>query len=208
MYLSKLILNPIQSQVRRDIADAYEMHRTLSRAFAITHDQPPARFLWRLEAAKPAAAVAEASVLVQSTIPGDWSAITAIPGYTLHGSKQVSLEALLQLGRNYRFRLVANPTVTRGGKRYGLVGQESQQAWLVRQGERSGFTVLDAVSSGSVRLSVRQARKGHRITVDTVHFDGVLQATDVIALGKALVGGIGHAKAMGLGMLSLAPARL
>ncbi len=34
MYLSKLTLDPRHPQARRDLGDAYEMHRTLARAFA------------------------------------------------------------------------------------------------------------------------------------------------------------------------------
>ena len=49
MYLSKLTLDPRHLGARRDLADAYEMHRTLARAFAPDESSAPARFLWRLE---------------------------------------------------------------------------------------------------------------------------------------------------------------
>jgi CRISPR system Cascade subunit CasE len=39
-----------------------------------------------------------------------------------------------------------------------------------------------------------------------VQFDGFLSVEDPAQLGQALVNGIGHGKALGLGMLSLAPA--
>ena len=47
MYMSKLVLDPRHLQARRDLANAYEMHRTLSRVFAPSPDASPARFLWR-----------------------------------------------------------------------------------------------------------------------------------------------------------------
>lgn len=207
MHLAKLILDPNYPQVRRDIADAYEMHRTLSRAFAMSESEPPTRFLWRLGAADPAAGNGEAIVLVQSAHPGNWEPIAGLPGCRLDGSKQIDLDWLLQAGRLYHFRLTANPTVTRGGKRFGLVGEEAQQTWLSRQSARYGFAVREAVIEGRSRLSVRQARAGHRITVDVVQFDGVLEAREPAAMQQALTGGIGHAKAFGLGMLSVAPIR-
>ena len=45
-------------------------------------------------------------------------------------------------GQLLRFRLRANPTVTRAGKRHGLTSQGAQLAWLQRQGERGGFQLV------------------------------------------------------------------
>mgnify|MGYP002136949035 FL=1 len=36
MFLSKLILNPKSREARRDLANPYDLHRTLARAFAPT----------------------------------------------------------------------------------------------------------------------------------------------------------------------------
>lgn len=44
-------------------------------------------------------------------------------------------------GRRFRFRLRANPCVTRAGKRFGLMQSVDQECWLLRQGERYGFTL-------------------------------------------------------------------
>ena len=49
MYLSRLTLDPRQPQARRDLGDAYDMHRTLTRAFALDATTLPPRFLWRLD---------------------------------------------------------------------------------------------------------------------------------------------------------------
>lgn len=212
MYLTKLILDTSHHRARRDIADAYEMHRTLSRAFVPESASPPGRFLWRMEH-DGSAALAEAgraTVLVQSAEPGQWQHWLDQPGYahSIFPNKHVDLAVLLRQGRGYRFRIVANPTVTRAGKRWGLMQEEQQQQWLARQGERNGFRLLESARTGSSRLSVKQGRKGHRISVQKARFDGFLEATDVAALSRALLNGIGHAKALGLGMLSLAPARI
>lgn len=207
MYLAKLILDPHQPQARRDLADAYEMHRTLCRAFALTESEVPARFLWRLDAETTATSMSNATVLVQSVLPGNWQAVTDSHGYRLEGSKAVELSALLQSGRRYRFRLKANPTVTRAGKRYALFGEAALQGWLARQGERCGFGVLEAETGGLAHQTMRQGRRGNRISIGAARFDGLLEVTDMAALRVALLAGIGHGKAFGLGMLSLAPAR-
>lgn len=203
MYLTKLLLDPQSPQARRDLASAYEMHRTLSRVFAADADTPPGRFLWRLESCR--LDQPEAVVLVQSAEIGNWGVLERISGYvhSLHGNKPVALDQLVQDDRRYRFRLLANPTVTRNGKRYGLTDESEQLAWLHRQAERSGFVILGAERTRSERWTVRKA--GQPITVQAAGFDGVLGASDAVQLRGALLTGIGHAKALGLGLLSLAP---
>lgn len=203
MYLNKLTLNLRSKEARRDLGDAYEMHRTLARAFA-ANDQKPVRFLWRLEVgADPCAAPA---VLVQSGVPSDWSFLQTLRDYARLPveCKHLPLEKLIQEGRCYRFRLMANPTVTRQGKRLGLVGAADQLAWLTRQGYNHGFTIEAAeVSAGDV-LSSHKGRNS--IYVQRACFNGVLRAIGPEALRAALRSGIGPAKAFGCGLLSVAPA--
>jgi CRISPR system Cascade subunit CasE len=178
------------------------MHRTLARAFAPNEQTPPARFLWRLE---PRADHRPSTVeLVQSEQPAGWSCLSANAAYQIEGNKAVDLQRFVQPGARYRFRLLANPTVTRLGKRYGLTGEEDQRAWLTRQGERYGFSVLGCVRGAEGRLHVRQGRSGHRITLHTVLFEGLLQVESAAALRQGVRNGLGHGKAFGLGLLSLA----
>jgi len=200
MHLTLLSLDPRSGLARRDLADPYELHRTLVRAFVADDQQKPPRFLWRLEAQ---VGWHEPVLLVQSRHPADWEHLEALPGYLRESarSKEVALEALLAVGQRYRFRLLANPTVTRDGKRYGLVGEEAHLAWLSRQGERFGFSVEAALTTAS---DVLHSRKGStRISLQRVCYEGVLQARDTAALSGALQDGIGPGKAFGCGLLSL-----
>jgi CRISPR system Cascade subunit CasE len=211
MYLSRLQLNPAHPRARRDLASAYELHRTLSRAFTLDATTPPSRFLWRREADR--CGPPGTTVLVQAAQPGAWAALQDATevgdGYfaALDGNKPVPLQTFVQEGRHYRFRLLANPTVTRAGKRYGLHDDESRHAWLLRQGQRHGFEVLAAERGASGRLKVPQGQRERSITLDAVLFEGVLRTTDAPALRSAWAVGIGPGKALGLGMLSLAPMR-
>lgn len=204
MYLSKLTLDPRHAQARRDLGDAYEMHRTLARAFAPDPDTPPARFLWRLE--RRADFQPSTVILVQSEQIADWTVLDILGGYATEilGNKPVDLDKLVQPNARYRFRLLANPTVTRAGKRYGLTREQDQLAWLCLQGKRHGFNVLACERGACDRLQVRQRRTGHRITVDTALFEGVLEAVAPEILRQSMVNGFGHGKAFGLGLLSLA----
>ncbi|MBH4384400.1 type I-E CRISPR-associated protein Cas6/Cse3/CasE [Pseudomonas aeruginosa] len=201
MYLTRLTLDPRSAQARRDLGDAYEMHRTLSRVFA-DEQAPASRFLWRLEASGNAWSTP--TLLVQTASEGNWSVLQALPGYLLGEpqSKSLALRQWLESDISYRFRLFANPTVTRQGKRYGLVGEEQQLAWLARQGERHGFVVEAALVTFSEVLGSRKRQT--RISVLRAAFEGRLRISRPDAFGQALVAGIGPAKAFGCGLLSLA----
>lgn len=199
MHLTRLSLEPRNGRARRDLADPYDMHRTLVRAFVTDDAQIPPRFLWRLESQ---GAWSDPAVLVQSTHEADWSYLEHLDGYLKKPveTKLVQLDNLLQVEGRYRFRLQANPTVTRGGKRYGLTAEDVQLDWLVRQGDRLGFRIEAALVCAS---DVLKSRQGKAISLQRACYEGVLQALDVDALAGALQSGIGPGKAFGCGMLSL-----
>ena len=210
MYLTKLTLNLRSAQARRDLGDAYEMHRTLVRAFvADSHSNPP-RFLWRLEANTKLAAAADEvngpALLIQSEAPADWSILERLPGYLQHRAetKNVELAHLVRLHRHYRFRLLANATICRKGKRLALLKQEEQTAWIERQGDRHGFRI-QSVSVSPHDLLTSSASGKASICVQRVCFEGYLEVLQPAVFENALVAGIGPAKAFGCGLLSVAP---
>jgi len=210
VYLSKLTLNPRHPQARRDLANPYDMHATLSWAVA---DREGERLLWRLEGGPR-----EAVMLVQSRTSPDWQALfERHPGYAQLDERSPKLfEPALKPGQLLRFRLRANPTVTKFDpdpekgkrKRLGLVKLEDQLAWLHRQGERCGFAVPGAMVSSSERVRARKPQKdgeeGRVITLQSVTYDGHLRVNEPDAFLAALQSGLGHAKALGFGLLSIA----
>ena len=54
LVLSQLTLNLSQRDVRRDLGNAYDMHRTLAKAFADGPTSKVRPFLWRLEPSRSA----------------------------------------------------------------------------------------------------------------------------------------------------------
>ncbi len=202
MYLSRLTLDSQHPQARRDLGNAYDMHRTLTRAFVADAHAQPSPFLWRRESD----GVGATKLLIQSDVPANWSTIDNLGGYALQvqGNKKVEISQLVQTGRRYRYRVLVNPTVTRDGKRHGLTREDDQLAWLNRQGEKHGFTLLACLRTGHDLLRTQRGKSGDRITLQTALLEGILQATDSTALQLSLQHGLGHGKAMGLGLLSLA----
>lgn len=183
LHLSRLILNPGSKEARRDLTNPYDLHRTLSRAFVSEDETAPARFLWRLEAT---ANWQQLQLLVQSQTEGNWGPLRDLP-YYLKGEvqeKRFAPEPWLEQNGSFRFRLQANPTVTRDGKRRGLCCEAEQLAWLARQGERHGFRLVHALVSNSV---MQHGRKGtNRLSVLTATFEGYLQVVNPHALRNAL----------------------
>jgi len=205
MHLSRLVLNSYNRQARLDLGDPYQMHRSLVRAFVSDPTQVPPRFLWRLEQSHPQK---EPAVLLQSAQAPDFSELRARPGYLSENlecalsSKAVDLARLVAPGAHYRFRLVANPNVSREGKRFGLVGEADQVAWLTRQGERHGFALESALIVNHHYIKTRKA--GALLSLLRVHYEGVLCVRDAQRLCSTLLAGIGPGKALGCGLLSVA----
>lgn len=210
MLLHRLHLNLRCKEARRDIADPYQMHSTLCRAFS-----PPdqkclvGEYLWRLEPETDSKG--HPPLLVQSRSKPDWARIgikdwlagEPDPGIDLRERLGLSV---LKPGQRFRYRLRANPSKTdiRNGKRQGIFKQEGQTDWLSRKGGQHGFSLVSAHLSqeGMIRGN---RNNGGVIRVFTVLFDGILEVKDPEKFKKALGSGIGHGKALGLGLLSVAP---
>lgn len=78
---------------------------------------------------------------------------------------------------------------------------QSRHAWLDRQGERHGFSVITVHCTADMQLIQKTGRK---FTVDKTDFVGVLKVTDAAKFNIAVATGIGgKAKAFGFGMIQI-----
>ena len=217
MYLSRLILNPQSRQVQREIANLYDMHRTIMHAFPQelpVHE----RVLYRLEI-HPRSSIP--TLLVQSQTLPDWSWLET-KDYLLHetglplevenpGVKQVELS--LHEGQILSFRLRANPTVKKDrpgekqGKRVGLYDEADQIEWLKRKLSHAGARLLSARTGYEdfIQGVLHRDQQSHDLKFNAVQFEGILQVEEVNRLQEAIAEGIGPAKGFGFGLLSLAP---
>ena len=196
MYLSLLHLNLDHRQVRKDVANPYSMHQTLAQVLGARK-----RTLWRLETASGFDAY---SLLVQTSERPNWQALLSrFPGYAeLAEGTPKPYEPVFRAGQLLRFRLYANPTVSREGKRHGLYREEEQLEWLSTRFGAAGADPLRVLVSRRGKL--KAARNGGPVVLAVGQFDGVLRVTDPAKLRQALESGIGHGKAFGLGLLSIA----
>lgn len=220
MYRSRLILNPRNHGVRRDLAQPHALHQTLMRAFPDDLDKATDRVLYRLDQSRSS----ELRLLVQSHGVPDWTYLLN-SGYLLPSDQEnpavKTVELQMQPNQRLIFRLRANPTKRLGksaaydkGKRVGLYKAEEQINWLQRKAAEHGFLVHSVMPVQQQRIDGRIPRKEERSAIGghhdakffSVQFDGVLQVTDPARFLAAIESGIGSGKAFGFGLLSVAPA--
>lgn len=233
MFLSQLTLNSRNTDVHRDLASPYEMHRTLMRAFPNKDSGGAGRVLFRVES--PRDEDAEPTVIVQSERQPNWTDLQDKQYAVVNGPKRIDYSAgkngvhsatdAAQIinGDRFRFRLVANPTVKRkvegrkNGRRDACVTEEQQYAWLVRKGEASGFRlatietdddreVPNVTVKPTGRITTHRSKDKRTLSHHGVRFDGILRVTDAAKFAETLAAGIGSAKAFGFGLLSIARA--
>lgn len=201
IYLSRLDLNPASRQVRAELADPYQIHRTLSKAFGQGKEEyARARCLFRVE--EPPGP-GHPWLLVQSKIAPDWSKLSAAASYLSKPPVVKEYAPAFGVGQHLRFRLRANPTVKKAGKRQAILKEPDQVAWLKRKGEASGFEVM-ATETRSEEWLHSLTTGGCRADLSAVRFDGVLRVIDPATMIEGLESGIGSGKGFGFGLLSLA----
>lgn len=232
LFLSRLMLDLHSRQVRYELTQPYEMHRTLMRAFPqAVSKQTGARaqfdVLFRADVNETCQRV---TVIVQSAAQPDWSELPR--EYVVDSPESKPFDPPFTVGQRLRFRLRANPTkkiesaskterlagVKKNGKRIGLFQENELVAWLLDKGQHGGFTIpgkwreengvripdfrMEVIREGWVRCG----KEGHRDgEIFAVRIDGLLTVTDPVVFRQTLAQGIGPAKAFGFGLLSIAP---
>lgn len=233
-YLSRVYLNPLRSGAQNLLRNPQRMHAAVLGGLSC---QPvEERVLWRLETD-----VHRASLLVLTRSTPSWEHIIEQAGWPAADEPQAivrSYEPLLaraERGREFRFRLRANPVVstrtpqkpsdaqrrrldTPGRSRGVRVPHRTaahQLAWFTEHIERWGFS-LPPSSNGlhDVLLGARDrmtftksgSASGRRVVIQTATFEGRLRIEDPDRARTSLLDGVGPARAYGCGLLTLAPA--
>jgi CRISPR system Cascade subunit CasE len=220
MFLTRFQINPARRGARKLLSSPQAMHAAVRAAFAVPedHERAGTRTLWRLDT--PAAAAVHLYVVS----PGrpDLTHLVEQAGWptteTWVTRDYDALLSSLHPGQHWAFRLTANPTHSgrktaeaKDTQRFAYLREEEQAGWLVGRASRHGFALATQQDGQpNLRLHRRQTQTFKRgmdaVTLTTVTYDGILQVTDADAFRQALTSGIGHAKAYGCGLLTIAPA--
>jgi CRISPR system Cascade subunit CasE len=198
MFLSQLTFDPMNRKTMKTLSDFYALHQAVMCAFKKYGDRP--RVLYRLE---PEMHQEKVVVLVQSPVNPIWVDEDR-QRVGMISARTKTYAPCMKRGSALRFRLRANPTVKREGKRYGLIRDEALEKWLIRWEERVGarFVNFNVIDEGYLK----GVRGKQGIRIKTVRFDGRLIVYDTNAFLNHIVSGIGPAKGFGCGMLSISPA--
>lgn len=216
MFLTRFQINTARRGARKLLSSPQAMHAAVLSSFVDPatggHGEP--RTLWRVDGSGH-------DQLLYVVSPGkpDLTHLVEQAGWPTSETWQTrdygGFLASLQPGQRWAFRLTANPVRNgrlphrTGTQRVGHVTVEQQRQWLLTRVERSGFQVTAAAyGDPDVTVHSRQTytftRGGQRVTLRVATFDGMLEVTDSDKLRTTLVTGLGHAKAYGCGLLTLA----
>ena len=183
MYLSRLILNPRNRSVHRELANCYQLHRSILSAFPQKKNNEGGarsqfKVLYRIEPRRETHII---QLLVQSKVEPDWSKMKE--NYILkdsNGNIKVEVKQIdgiyknLTRGLKLRFRLLANPTrksrttlkkdrldgkQKSNGQRIPILDEGEQINWLKHKGTHHGFKLI-TLSSIQALPNVRTEDKG------------------------------------------------
>jgi CRISPR system Cascade subunit CasE len=219
MYLSRILINPRRGHAQRYLRDPGVVHAAVLAASPTQPipSSPEGRVLWRIDRDNPYQPLLYALTPEQF----DFSHIAEEAGYPAVERPFESLpyDRLVDrvtAGAEYAFRLTANPThqgrraQDQATQRFGHVTAAQQLHWLTTRSTAYGFTIpVNSVGTPDVvlcdRRQVHFRRNGSRpVTLATATYEGRLHVTDTAVFRKALTQGIGHGKAYGCGLLTLA----
>lgn len=195
MFLTRIEIN--SSRVAMNwMNNPYRVHQRLMMGC----DQDP-RVLFRVEENENGLLI-----LVQSHNAPNWQA--AFNGFqVLAGNPQIkSFDANSISAGLYHFRLIANPTIKKNGKRLGLIKEKDQVQWIERKMQDAGARIVQCqlINKGFIYCHKTVSSAKEQQTYLSVQYDGVLDVIEPPSMIKALENGVGAAKGYGFGLISLA----
>lgn len=195
MYLSKITLNNSRAALNW-FSNPYRVHQRLAMAC-----EQDARILFRLEQNDNGMII-----LVQSHTCPNWEKAFGDLHMLAQPVEWKPFELKLEPGCRLRFRLTANPTVKRDGRRLGILDEEKQVEWLSRKLKAGGAQlaacrIIENAFQRSRKSGEDEAQVHWKVT-----YEGLLEVVDPGLFAGLLANGIGPAKGFGFGLLSLAKA--
>ena len=230
MFLTRFHVDARSPSGARALQDPQRMHAIVAAATSegaapgesslLPGSASPGRTLWRIDRDTPASPTLWVVSGRRPDLDGFAQEAGSLIDGTIYASKPYEvLLNRLAAGQVYAFRLAAN--AVRNGRRspesettqrFGHVTSAQQLTWLQTRAERHGFSLCksttgepDAVVVGHRRNTF--FRQGQRVTIALSDFMGHLEVIDTERVRRSLVSGIGHGRAYGCGLLTLAEPR-
>ena len=198
MYLTKLILDPRNTNAKQCMRDCQKMHCSVMSLFHCTRNH--GNILYRFNQN-------QLSIYILSRIVPDISHIA--DGMKLAGTRNIdAMEKMMHEVSKFAFDLVAAPCKKvpkedhKNSQRKFLKTTEERLSWLERKAKQNGFCILQA--SEEVLSSMHgkhEDNNGGAFYCNSVRFWGVLQVIDPEKFYRAYCNGIGSGKSYGQGML-------
>lgn len=184
---TRVTLNPVNPDVRKVLRSPEAIHAVVSAATSGS-----SRPLWRLDG--------DRLYIVSDQL--DTDRLEARLGKPVISTLDYRpFLDKLQNGETRRFALTATPVASKDGKRTPLRTPAGMHQWAERKLAQAGAR-LDALDILDVHAT-RFNRQGRKLTFHTVEYTGVFTVTDRDKLTHAMLAGIGHGKAYGLGLMLL-----
>lgn len=210
MVLSRFELDTARRSTMCALASPSLFHGAIESSFPGERQ----RRLWRID---PLGGRLYLLLLSGETPPADDApAQFGIPGAQWESRDYTPLLNALRPGGVWRFRLCANPTVSRKkgdddsrGSVMPHITPDYQKLWLAERADKHGFSLdedaFDVVSER--RYSFRKGGGSRPVQLLSVAYEGLLTVRDPDLMRETLTTGIGRGKAYGQGLLTLAPPR-
>ena len=206
LYLSRVFLDPGKRETMRLLSSPEYLHGAVERSFFGGRQ----RRLWRVDVLH-----GNTCLMVLSPDEPDFTQMIAqygVAGQTPPWESRLYKPFLERLkeGQLWQFRLKANPVrsvkeAEGRGKVMAHVTPEQQKEWLQKRSESCGFALTpDSFEVVHTQWQRFQKSHGHQVTLRTATFEGWLTIRNAVKLQRALMEGIGRAKAYGCGLLTLA----
>lgn len=201
MYISRVYLDTRKHETAKALYDLNIFHGALEGCFTGERHHP----LWRIERDANRTSI----IMLSKDLP-DFISLQNQFGLAGTPAETKPYDKYVESVRDdivYRFRLVANPVVTRDGKRIPLNMNRTEKFqycavdWLKDRLKSIGAEVVSCDVSACKNNKI--SKKRHGITLYTAQFDGVLRVRDSEMVRKAMIKGIGHGKAYGCGLLTI-----
>ncbi len=204
MFISQIVLDPKKTQTVKALNNRQVLHGALERCFSGERQHP----LWRLDNKGGRVKL----LIVSNDIPDFTSFMKQFgdPDYSPMTKKYDEyVDSICKNGTLLHFTLVANPVIDKQGKRIPLNMKRTANQpycatdWLADRMTKNGVELINSEISHYGSNGVYKA--GCRpMTFVSAEYDGVLRVIDQEKFRKILLSGLGHKKAYGCGLLSVA----